>query len=144
MATHSSILTWRIPMDRGAWQGCSPWGHKESDMTKWLSTYNVFLSKYQWLVAFLVGWFFCGCVFFFFFFAEMENLTLKFIQNCKRPWVIKTILKRKTMLENSRLTDLKTCYKATVVKNVWYRCKDRHVDQWNRIKSSEINPNTYS
>ena len=23
------------PMDRGAW---SPWGHKESDMTEWLST----------------------------------------------------------------------------------------------------------
>ena len=21
-------------MDRGAWQGYSPWGHKESDMTK--------------------------------------------------------------------------------------------------------------
>ena len=30
------------------------------------------------------------------------------------------------------------------LKNVWYRCKDKHVDQWNRIKSSEINPNTYS
>ena len=24
MATHSSILAWRIPMDRGALQGCSP------------------------------------------------------------------------------------------------------------------------
>ena len=31
MATHVSILAWRIPMDRGAY---SPWGHKESDMTK--------------------------------------------------------------------------------------------------------------
>ena len=30
-ATHSSILAWRIPMDRGAW------GYKESDMTEWLS-----------------------------------------------------------------------------------------------------------
>ena len=27
MATHSSILAWRIPMDREA--GYSPWGHKE-------------------------------------------------------------------------------------------------------------------
>ena len=34
MATHSNILAWRIPMDRGAWQGYSPWGHKESDMTE--------------------------------------------------------------------------------------------------------------
>ena len=32
MATHSGILTWRIPMDRGAWQATySPWGHQELD-----------------------------------------------------------------------------------------------------------------
>ena len=34
MATHSSILAWRILMDRGA--GYSPWGRKESDMTEQL------------------------------------------------------------------------------------------------------------
>ena len=33
METHSSILAWRIPMDRGAWWDSS-WGHKESDMTE--------------------------------------------------------------------------------------------------------------
>ena len=38
MATHSSILAWRIPMDREAWQATSPWGCKESDTTEWLST----------------------------------------------------------------------------------------------------------
>ena len=39
MATHSSILAWRIPMDRGAWRATySPWGHKELDMTERLST----------------------------------------------------------------------------------------------------------
>ena len=37
MATHSSILAWRIPMVRGAWRG-SPWGCKEMDMTEQLST----------------------------------------------------------------------------------------------------------
>ena len=26
MATHSSILAWKIPMDREAWSGYSPWG----------------------------------------------------------------------------------------------------------------------
>ena len=31
MATHSSILAWRIPMDRGT---CSPWDHKELDMAE--------------------------------------------------------------------------------------------------------------
>jgi len=35
MATHSCILVWRIPMDRGAQQATySPWGYKESDMTE--------------------------------------------------------------------------------------------------------------
>ena len=38
MATHSSILAWRIPMDRGAWWANSPWGHKESDKTEQLNT----------------------------------------------------------------------------------------------------------
>ena len=33
MATHSSILTSRIPLDRGAWQAYSPWGRKELDTT---------------------------------------------------------------------------------------------------------------
>ena len=34
MANYSSILAWRIPMDRGAWQATSPWGHKKLDMTE--------------------------------------------------------------------------------------------------------------
>ena len=40
MATHSSSLAWRIPMDRGAYMvaSYSPWGHKELDMTEQLST----------------------------------------------------------------------------------------------------------
>ena len=25
------------PMDRGAWRGCCPWGHTESDTTEWLT-----------------------------------------------------------------------------------------------------------
>ena len=36
MATHSSILAWRIPMDRGTWPA-SPWDPKELDMTEQLS-----------------------------------------------------------------------------------------------------------
>ena len=38
MATHSSILAWRIPMDRGAWQATVHGVLKEWDMTEGLST----------------------------------------------------------------------------------------------------------
>ena len=37
MATHSSTLAWRIPMDRVAW-GLQSRGHKELDTTERLST----------------------------------------------------------------------------------------------------------
>ena len=37
MATHSSILAWRIPMDRGAWWPTVPWDRKELDMTERLT-----------------------------------------------------------------------------------------------------------
>ena len=33
MATHSSVLAWRIP-GTGSLAGCGLWGHTESDMTE--------------------------------------------------------------------------------------------------------------
>ena len=38
MTTHSIILAWRIPMDKGIWLAIVHGGHKESDMTEGLST----------------------------------------------------------------------------------------------------------
>ena len=41
MAAYSSVLAWRILMDRGAWQANSPWGHKELDMTEHTHTHHL-------------------------------------------------------------------------------------------------------
>ena len=40
MATHCSILAWRIPMVRGAWRATVQRVTKESDMTERLSTHT--------------------------------------------------------------------------------------------------------
>ena len=38
MATHSSILAWKISWTKGIWQ--DPWGHKESNMTEHIHTHT--------------------------------------------------------------------------------------------------------
>ena len=46
MATHSSILAWRIPWTEEPGGLYSPWGRKESDTTEWLtlSLYDLFIN----------------------------------------------------------------------------------------------------
>ena len=36
-SNHSTILAWKNPMDSGACQATSPWGHKELNMTEQLN-----------------------------------------------------------------------------------------------------------
>ena len=78
------------------------------------------------------------------FFTELEQKkNSQIICKYKRHWIAKAVIRKKKGAGGISLPNFRLYCKATVIKKVWYRHKDRNIYQRNNMENPEINPHRY-